>query len=435
MRIPEVLHIEIQRGPGRLAKVLNIVGQKGYYVEGLQAVSRMQNKTIWELTLEMEEDDSRILFDEIADLHFARVIGRSDRVFDRHEGGKIKTEPTLAINNMEVLRDVYTPGVARVCRAIAEKPELARRYTAINNTVAVVTNGTAILGLGNIGPVAGMPVMEGKAALFASLTALSAVPILIDTEDADKIIETVCAISHTFGAIQIEDIKAPECFYIEDELRRRLDIPVLHDDQHGTAVVTLAALINAAKYAEKELKGVTVGQIGLGAAGIGISKLLATYGIKNRRGADLNPAAQVMFAETGGQVSNLEEIMATCDVIIATTGVKGLIKPEMVREGQIILALSNPEAEIAPEEALRHGAAFAADGRNINNVAAFPGLFRGILDCGGRDFTGRMLIAAAEALAHLAGRSALVPDPLDKKVHAAVARAVSDACEDGDDLQ
>lgn len=432
MRIPEVLHVEIQRGPGRLAQVLNIAGQKGYYIEGLQAVSRMQNKTIWELTLDMEEDDSRELFDEIAELHFARVIGRSDRVFDRHEGGKIRTEPNIAINNMEVLRDVYTPGVARVCRAIAENPSLAARYTGINNTVAVVTNGTAILGLGNIGPVAGMPVMEGKAALFASLTALSAVPILIDSEDPDKIIETVCAIAPSFGAIQLEDIKAPECFYVEDELKKRLNIPVLHDDQHGTAVVTLGALINAAESAKMVLKDARIGQIGLGAAGIGISELLATYGIEDRCGTDLNQEACKMFEEGGGKIRSLEEVMACADIIIATTGVKGLIKPEMVRPGQIILALSNPEAEIAPDAALKAGAAFAADGRSINNVAAFPGLFRGILDCGGRDFTGEMLIAAAETLAKQAGRSALVPDPLDKKVHAAVARAVADACKDNE---
>lgn len=428
MRIPEVLLIEIIRGPGRLAQVLNLVGEEGYILEGLQSIRRMQNRTIWELTLEMEEDDSRALFDKIANLHFAKVIGRADRVFERHEGGKIRTEPSLAINSMEVLRDVYTPGVARVCRAIHADPSLARKYTAIHNTVAVVTNGTAILGLGNIGPVAGMPVMEGKAALFASLIGLSAVPILIDSEDPERIIDIVCAIAPTFGAIQLEDIKAPECFYIEDELKRRLNIPVLHDDQHGTAVVTLAALINAAKYAKLDLKMASVGQIGLGAAGIGISKLLRTYGIERRYGTDLNPGAQHIFAETGGIVSDLASIMQTCDIIIATTGVKGLIRPEMVRQGQIILALSNPEAEIAPDEALKHGAAFAADGRNINNVAAFPGLFRGILDCQGLDFTGEVLVAAAKMLAQLAGRSALVPDPLDKGVHAAVARAVAEAC-------
>lgn len=428
MYIPEVLHIEIVRAPGRLAKVLEIVGNEGYRIESLQAVSRMQNKTIWELTLEMEEDDSRALFDKIANLHFARVIGRADRVFERHEGGKIRTESVQAITTMEVLRDLYTPGVARVCRAIHADPSLARKYTAIPHTVAVVTNGSAILGLGNIGPVAGMPVMEGKAALFASLVGLSAVPILIDSDDPDHIIETVVSIAPTFGAIQIEDIKAPECFYIEDELRRRLNIPVLHDDQHGTAVVTLAAMINAARHADLNLHEAKVGQIGLGAAGIGISKLLRTYGVANRYGADLNLEAQQLFVDTGGHISDLEGIMATCDIIVATTGVKDLIKPEMVREGQVILALSNPEAEIAPDVALKHGAAFAADGRNINNVAAFPGLFRGILDCEGRDFTGQMLVAAATTLAAAAGRQSLIPNPLDKKIHAAVARAVHDAC-------
>lgn len=425
MRIPEVLHIEIQRAPGRLAQVLNLVGEEGYTIEGLQAIRRLQNQTVWELTLEMEEDASRELFDKINGLEFAHVIGRADRVFQRHLGGKIETKSRIQINNLEVLRDVYTPGVARVCKAIEKDPELARSYTAIYNTVAVVTNGTAILGLGDIGSVAGMPVMEGKAALFSQLADLSAVPILLTSKDPDHIVNVVESIAATFGAIQLEDIKAPECFYIEDELKKRLSIPVLHDDQHGTAVVVLAALINATRYADMNLADAIIGQIGLGAAGIGISKLLKTHGVKKRLGADLNEAARESFKQTGGEISSLEEIMKTCEIVIATTGVKGLIKPEMVRKGQVILALSNPESEIKPEVALKHGAAFAADGRNINNVAAFPGLFRGVLDSGAKAFAPEMLCVAAQTLADQAEEGTLIPDPLNKAVHTAVAHAVA----------
>lgn len=424
MKIPEILLVEAEHKPGSLAKVLTVIGEAGLVVEHLATVRRNQARTVWEITLEMDEADDQSLFERIDALPNARMLGKSDRVFNRHRGGKIRTVSTMEIGSPQILRDLYTPGVARVCLAIRRDASLAREYTNLQNTVAIVTNGTAILGLGDIGPLAGLPVMEGKAALFASLAGISGVPILIDSRDPGKVIETVVAIAPSFGAIQLEDIGAPECFEIEQALVERLRIPVLHDDQHGTAVVTLAAVRNAGRIVDQRLSASLVGQIGLGAAGIGIARLLFARGAERILGADLNPDAVARFEAIGGEASDLDEIMARSDIVIATTGVRGLIRPEQVRKGQIVLALSNPEPEIAPRVAMEAGAAFAADGQSINNVLGFPGLFRGALDAGATRFTDAMLLAAAEAIGDCAEPGALVPGSLDPAVHAAVASAV-----------
>ena len=425
MKIPEILLVESQHKPGSLAKILQVIGDCGLLVENLDAVRRDQDKTVWEITLEMDEDAYINVGEKIAGLSNARLLGKSDRVFTRHQGGKIRTISRLPIETHQELRDIYTPGVARVCLAIQKEPALAADYTARQSTIAIVTNGTAILGLGNIGPVAGLPVMEGKAALLAKLAGLSGVPILIEQTNAEDIIDVVSSIAPSFGAIQLEDIRAPECFEIEARLRERLAIPVLHDDQHGTAVVTLAALIGATRRVGRQLRECVVGQIGLGAAGIGIARLLMAYGVRDVIGADLNPSAKQMLEGMGGRSAELPELMQEADIVVATTGVKGLIKPEMVREGQLILALSNPDPEIEPRVALERGAAFAADGKSINNVLGFPGLFKGALDAGASDFTDAMLFAAAETLAMIAPENELVPDALDQNVHATVAEAVA----------
>jgi malate dehydrogenase (oxaloacetate-decarboxylating) len=317
--------------------------------------------------------------------------------------------------------------VARVCLSIRDDVSLARQYTNIANTVAVITNGTAILGLGNIGPLAGLPVMEGKAALFWHLAGISGVPILIDETDPARIIEIIVAIAGGFGAIQLEDIAAPACFTIEEELRRRLDRPVLHDDQDATAVVTLAALLQATRQVGKRLDDCVVGQIGLGAAGIGIARLLLRKGVRDLLGADVDEAAFPRLEALGGRRSTLEEIMRAADIVVATTGRRGLIPPESVRVGQIVLALTNPDPEIEPVVAIAHGAAVAADGKSVNNVGAFPGLFRGALDADASRFSAAMLIAAAETLASRAPEGQLVPDPLDLASHRAVAAAVKAA--------
>jgi len=431
MKIPEVLLIEVEHAPGNLSKVLGAVGNAGHTVEGLEAVSRSQDKTTWELTLEIDADACSDVFKQIDSVPEAKLLGRSDRVFTRHAGGKIKTVGRSLISDQQYLRDVYTPGVARVCLSIQEEPAKAREYTAIGDTVAIVTDGTAILGLGDIGSVAGMPVMEGKAALFSQLAGVSGVPILLDTKDPEQIIETVTRIAPTFGAIQLEDIAAPACFEIEARLAEGLDIPVLHDDQHGTATVVLAALITSARRAGVDLNKATIGQIGLGAAGLGIVRLLRAYGVGRLLGSDLREPALARLEAIGGERSTLEGVMAECDVVIATTGVRGLIKPEMVRKGHVILALTNPDPEIEPGVALAHGAAYAADGKNVNNVLAFPGLFRGALDARAKKFTDAMLIAAAETIAAMTNERTLVPTPLDEKVHRAVAGAVHEAALEG----
>jgi malate dehydrogenase (oxaloacetate-decarboxylating) len=425
MKIPEILMVETVHRPGSLARVLQVIADAGLTIEHLTALRRDQGRTLWEITVEMDEEADRSLYDRIGALPIARFVGKSDRVFNRHRGGKIRTVASVPINTRQMLRDVYTPGVARVALAIRDNPEAAHEFTALDHTVAIITNGTAVLGLGNIGPLAGLPVMEGKAALFADLAGLSGVPILIRETEPARVVPIIMGIEMSFGAIQLEDFAAPECFAIEEELRRRLDKPVLHDDQHGTAVVTLAALINGARNAHLTLRGSVVGQIGLGAAGMGIVRLLKAYGVGDILGSDRNPAAVERLAGLGGEGCTLEQLMQRADIVIATTGVKGLIRPEWVRPGQLILALSNPDPEIEPLVARERGAAFAADGKGVNNVLAFPGLFKGALDARARQFTDAMLIAAGETLAGLAcAEGELVPDPLDKEVHQKVAEAV-----------
>jgi len=424
MKIPEIYLVETIHKPGSLASVLQVIADAGLVIEHLQSLRREQGRSLWEITVEIDEQATPSFYAGIDALPNARIVGKSDRVFNRHKGGKIHMRPSLQITTKQILRDIYTPGVARVCLAIRDDPAKAALYTNLPNTVAVVTNGTAILGLGDIGPVAGLPVMEGKAALFAALVGITAVPILIDSKDPKRVIETVCAIAPSFGAIQIEDIAAPECFEIETELVRRLHIPVLHDDQHGTAVVALAALLSATRRVGRDLNSSVVGQVGLGAAGLGIARLLRAQGVRRLVGADLREEAMQRLRELGGEPLSLQQVMAQSDIIIATTGVRGLIKPEWVRRGQIIFALSNPDSEIEPVLALERGAVFAADGKSINNVSGFPGLFKGALEAGATRFTDGMLMAAAHALARLAGHEDLLPDPLDLDNHRAVTAAV-----------
>ncbi len=419
--------IETVHQPGSLARVLKVIAEAGLTIDHLQALRREQGRTLWEITLEMDEEADRSLYARIDALPIAHFVGKSDRVFDRHRGGKIRMVSSLPINSHQVLRDIYTPGVARVCLAIRRDPEQAREYTSLGNTVAIVTNGTAVLGLGNVGALAGLPVMEGKAALFAALVDINAVPILLDETDPNKCIEHIAAIAGGFGAIQLEDFAAPACFEIEEGLRARLDKPVLHDDQHGTAVVVLAAALNAVKRAGRELGDCVIGQIGLGAAGIGIVRLLMHAGVKRVLGSDLEESARRRFASMGGQAASLADIMAGSDIVIATTGVRGLIRPEMVRKGQIVMALSNPDPEIEPAIALQQGAAIAADGKGINNVLGFPGLFKGALAARAKRFTDAMLVAAAGSIAAQASGSELVPDALDRDMHRAVAAAVQAA--------
>ena len=424
MKIPEILQVETPHSPGCLASVLNVIAQAGLVLEHVSSVRRDQDRTLWEITVEIDADAHVGLVERLNALPTARFVGWSDRVFERHHGGKIEMRSRVSISTQQILRDVYTPGVARVCLAIRAAPEKVFDFTYLGRAVAIVTDGSAILGLGNIGPRAGLPVIEGKAALFASLVGISGIPILIESGAVDHFVDVVCSIAPSFGAIQLEDIGAPRCFEIEQKLRARLSMPVLHDDQHATAVVVLAALLNATRQTGASLGALTVGVVGLGAAGLGIARLLHAHGVKMLLGTDLRAEAMGRLVQLGGHRESLKGILARADAVVCTTGAKQLIAPEQIRSGQIIFALSNPDPEIEPSAALAAGAAVAADGKSINNVLCFPGLFDGVLRTRAREFTDAMLVAAARALAAEAPAKQLLPDPLDVAVHERVSQAV-----------
>ena len=371
---------------------------------------------------------------------------RSD-VFRAHEGGKLVLRSTLPLTDRESLSLAYTPGVAEVCTAIAEDEELARRYTWRSRLVAVVSDGTAVLGLGNIGPAAALPVMEGKAALFSEFAGINAVPIVLDTTDADEIVETVERIAPSFGGINLEDISAPRCFDVERRLRDSLDIPVFHDDQHGTAIVALAALRNAATVTGRTLGDLRVVVSGAGAAGVACAKILLAAGIgdiavADSKGilhpsrADLSPIKAEIAASTNraGITGSLTGALDGADVFLGLSA--GLVDEDAVRKmaaNAIIFALANPNPEVDPEVAHRH-AAVVATGRSdypnqINNVLAFPGVFAGAFDAGARAITENMKLAAAAALGDVVADALapehIVPTPFDPRVAPAVREAVA----------
>jgi len=424
-KVVKTLRVQVTDQPGYLGCLTTAIGNERGNIGDIRLISSGLTHNLREISVYVDSDShlERIVaaVSGVEGVVLEEVVDMVEKV---HIGGKIAMKSRSPITSLGDVRKIYTPGVASICRKIQRQPELAARYTGISNSVAIITNGTAILGLGDIGPVAGMPVMEGKAVLFDHLVGISGVPILMKSKNIEHIIETVWHIAPTFGAIKLEDIAAPDCFEIERRLTEMLDIPVMHDDQHGTAVVVLAALLNAARITGINLSEMTVGIIGLGAAGIGITKLLMAHGVKQVIGTDLNESAKEMLDSLDGMATDLSGVMKDAEIVIATTGCPGLIKPEMVRKGQIILALSNPDPEIRPDVAMAAGAAFAADGKSVNNALAFPGIFRGALDAGAAAISTQMLLAAARAIAEHAGHGELVPGILDPKVHLAVADAV-----------
>ncbi|SFI65863.1 NAD-dependent malic enzyme [Thermoflavimicrobium dichotomicum] len=427
--VTRTLSVETPSMPGNLGKVATAIGTVGGDIGDITTKQIGPFSTIRDITVhcENEEQLQQVIqaIESLGNGIYVRAV--SDDVLHAHIGGKIHMTKRMDIRSLADLRRIYTPGVANVCQLIQKEPEKARFYTSIGNTVAIVTDGTAILGLGNIGALAGMPVMEGKAALFDHFAGISGVPILLDTSDPDEVVRTIKHIASGFGGILLEDIGSPHCFEIEERLVEELDIPVMHDDQHGTAVVTLAAAINACKNAGVDLQSAVVGQIGLGAAGLAICRMFLAYGIKQVYGVDRRMEAMQRLEAYGGMaLSSIEELMQKCDIVIATTGVPGLIKPEMIRQGQVVLALSNPKPEIEPEEAMKAGAVYAADGRSVNNVLGFPGIFRGALNAHAKKISHPMLVAAAEAIAACTKEGELTPHPLDMRVHQAVARAVEE---------
>jgi malate dehydrogenase (oxaloacetate-decarboxylating) len=373
-----------------------------------------------------------------------------DPVFDLHVGGKMETRSTVALTGRDELSLAYTPGVARVCESIAADPTLTRHYTWVPNTVAIVTDGTAVLGLGDIGPAAAMPVMEGKSVLFKQFGGVDAVPICLDTTDVEEIIETVARLAPSFGGINLEDISAPRCFEIEDRLKERLSIPVFHDDQHGTAVVALAALKNALTLTGRDPAATRVVISGAGAAGVAVARILLEAGVRdlavldrqgvlNSERSDLTPVKLALARDTAdhfGRTGRLADVMDGADVYI---GVSGGTVPEdvvaLMADEAVIFGLANPNPEVHPEVAHRH-ARVVATGRSdfpnqINNVLAFPGIFRGAFDAHATAITEGMKLAAADALAGLVGsdlaEDLIVPSPFDPRVGPAVSEAVAEA--------
>ena len=374
----------------------------------------------------------------------------NDPVFALHVGGKMEIASRVALSGPDELSMAYTPGVARVCEAIAADPALFDDYTWVSNTVAVVTDGTAVLGLGDIGPRAAMPVMEGKCVLFKQFAAVDAVPICLDTVDVDEIVETVARLAPSFGGINLEDISAPRCFEIEDQLKQRLDIPVFHDDQHGTAVVVLAALVNALRLTGRLMETTRVVVSGAGAAGVAVTRILLAAGIRDvavldRSGVlnsargplnDSKRAIAEVTADRTGRSGSLADVMAGADVYVGVSG--GTVPEELVASmapDSIIFGLANPMPEVHPDVANRH-ARVVATGRSdfpnqINNVLAFPGIFRGAFDVRARAITEGMKLAAADALAAIVAdevrEDLVIPSPFDPRVGPAVAAAVAEA--------
>ncbi len=376
------------------------------------------------------------------------VIDDAD-IFAAHEGGKLSVELKAPLDSQRALSIAYTPGVAQVSRAIATDHTLAAKYTWANRLVAVISDGTAVLGLGDIGPSASLPVMEGKSALFKTFGGLDSIPIVLDTKDPDEIVETIIRLRPTFGAVNLEDISAPRCFEIERRVIEALDCPVMHDDQHGTAIVVLAALMGAAKVLDRDMHTLRIVISGAGAAGIACANILLAKGIADitvldSKGIvhtgrdDLNPFKAELATRTNprGLTGGLAEALSGADVFMGVSA--GLVPEELIATmapGGIVFAMSNPDPEIHPDAARRH-AAVVATGRSdfpnqINNVLAFPGVFRGALDAGARRITEAMKVAAAEAIFSVVGDDLavdyIVPSALDPRVGPAVAAAVAEA--------
>ena len=434
-----------QRGVGR---VTTAVGEAGGGVTAVDIVGAPGNTMVVDLTVNAANSDHANAITAAVELvEGAHVHMVSDRTFLMHLGGKIEVTPKMPLRTRDDLSMAYTPGVARVCKAIAEHPEDARSLTIARNTVAVVTDGSAVLGLGNIGPKAALPVMEGKAVLFKHFADVDAWPVCLDTQDTDEIVRTVQILAPAYGGINLEDIAAPRCFEIEARLQELLDIPVFHDDQHGTAIVVLAALTNAMRVVGKQLADARVTIAGAGAAGVAVVKILQAAGVRDivacdRRGVvspdrdDLDSSKQWLADHTNGtgRSGSLVSALAGADVFIGVSGAD-LFQPADIQKmasNPIVFALANPDPEVNAAGA-REYAAVVATGRSdepnqINNVLAFPGIFRGALDAGASSITEAMKVAAAHAIAEVVTDADISPSYIVPSVfNPAVAPAVADA--------
>lgn len=450
------VRLAIPHRPGMLGEVTSVIGAAGGVIGDIELVSVGDEELIREITIEATDqshwDRISAAIDEIEG---TRTLDVTDRTFLIHENGKIAQHNKQPLKTRDDLSMAYTPGVARVCEAIHQDRDLAFKYTIKANTVAVVSDGSAVLGLGDIGPEAAMPVMEGKAVLFKEFADVDAFPICLNTKDTEQIIETVKLLAPTFGGINLEDISAPRCFEIEERLKAELDIPVFHDDQHGTAVVVMAALFNALKIVDKRIEDIHVVMVGLGAAGIAVTKMLLQAGVESVVGCDSRGALSTeredyqdgsmnatkrWFAEaTNPQKLSGKpaDVIDGADLFIGLSGAR-VLPPEALgrmAKDPIVFAMANPNPEITPEEAAPY-VRIMATGRSdypnqINNVLCFPGVFRGALDVGATQITEEMKMAAAHGIAQIVSDDELneqhiIPSVFNRDIAPAVAQAVAE---------
>src|SRR3954447_14652864 len=449
-----VLRVRLAHRPGMLGRVATALGEAGAQIGTIDLVALADGHTVRDITVDTGgEQHGDAIVAAVNGVEGAEVVDRTDRTFLMHVGGKIEQRNKHPLRTRDDLSMAYTPGVARVCAAIAADRDKAFQYTIKRNTVAVVSDGSAVLGLGDIGPEAAMPVMEGKAMLFKEFGGVDAFPVCLATQDTDAIVQTVKAIAPTFGGINLEDISAPRCFEIEDRLKAELDIPVFHDDQHGTAVVVLAALLNATKLLGKSLPNLQVLIVGLGAAGIAVAKILLEAGVRRVVGCDSRgalhteradyldgsmPPVKRWFAEatnpekrSGGPA----DVIDGADLFVGLSGARVMPADALARMNRdaMVFAMANPNPEVTPEEAAPY-ARIIATGRSdypnqINNVLCFPGIFRGALDVRAREITEDMKMAAARGIASIVSDAELredyiIPSPFNRDVAEAVAGAV-----------
>ena len=446
------IRLQFAKNVVSFSDIATAIGQAGGDIVGIDVISSSKTHTVRDITVSvLDSKHADVVVDTLRKTAGVKVIHVSDRTFLMHIGGKIEVKSKIPIKTRDDLARVYTPGVARICTAIAEDATKAYSLTIKRNTVAVISDGTAVLGLGDIGPYAAMPVMEGKAMLFKQLAGVDAFPICLDTKDTDEIVQIVKAIAPAFGGINLEDIAAPRCFEIEERLKQELDIPVFHDDQHGTAVVLLAGLLNALKIVDKKIEDIKVVLTGIGAAGIACTKILLAAGVKNIIGVDRqgaihrgvqydNPYWNEYAHMTNPEniSGSLSDVIAGADVFIGVSA-PGILTVEDVKKmakDPIVFAMANPVPEIDPEVAepyVRVMATGRSDYPNqINNVLCFPGIFRGALDCRAIEINEEMKLAAAQAIASVVtdeelSETYIIPSVFNNKVAEKVREAVMKA--------
>jgi len=438
------IRVALPNQPGMLARVTSAIASVGGNFGQIDLIEQTRATTVRDITVDASSiEHNEEIVQAVKGLPDIKVIDVYDRTFNLHRGGKISVVSKISLKRQSDLAMAYTPGVGRICTAIANDPQQVYNLTIKQNTVAIVTDGSAVLGLGNLGAAAALPVMEGKAMLFKEFAGIDAFPICLNTQDTEEIIRTVQNIAPVFGGVNLEDISSPRCFEIEARLRETLDIPIFHDDQHGTAIVSLAALINALKLVKKTLTEVSIVINGAGAAGVAIARLLRKAGAQNiimcdskgvlsQDRTDMNPEKLEFAVPSSG---TLEDAIAGADVFLGVSA-PGVLTRSMVRsmaENPIVFAMANPIPEIQPE-LIMEDAAIVATGRSdypnqINNVLAFPGIFRGALDCKAATITPTMYLEAAYAIASLVSPSQLdkehiIPSVFDERVAIAVAGAV-----------